>query len=127
MRGQKRDALIRKYISADAEFNEIKNQTKKIKLSSAMNRRYAKQIVFRSDKKYNFRLFIGDSKTPMGNFSMTFGEARAKNKSYQNKLFNSTDESYRLRTLVLTPESQKELKADIERTMLEVSQKAHKQ
>jgi hypothetical protein len=126
MRGQKRDTLIRQYLSFSNECEEIKNQTKNIKLSSAMNRRYAKNIVFKSEKKYSFRLFIGDSKTPMGNFSLTFMEARAKNKSYQNKLFNSTDESYRLRTLVLTPESQKELKADIERTMIEVSNKAHK-
>lgn len=126
MRGQKRDSLIRQYLSYDAELNEENKKTAKIKQSSFLNRRYAKIIVFSSDKKYNFRLFIGDSKTPMGNFSMTFGEARKKNKSYQNKLFNSNDESYRLRTLVLTPESQKELKKDIENKMLEVSQKAHK-
>jgi len=126
MRGQKRDTLIRNYLSFSNDREEIKNQTKKIKLSSAMNRRYAKNIVFSSDKKYNFRLFIGDSKTPMGNFSMTFGDARKKNKSYEDKLFNSTDDSYRLRKLVLTPESQKELKSDIERKMVEVSQKAHK-
>lgn len=120
MRGQKRDSLIRNYINFKPESVQVADETKSIRNSSKINKHFAKKKVFSSDKKYNYQLFIGDSKTPIGNFSLTLSDACIKNKSYRNKLFNSTDDSYRMRTLKLTKESVIELENDIQKVMLEI-------
>ena len=72
----------------------------------------ARRKVYSSDKKYRFSLFIGDSKTPIGEFSMTLSECKRKNLEYESKFIKSNDPTYRLRVLRLTTESKKEMGND---------------
>ena len=91
-------------------------QSKKIAISYKSFERkkaLARRKVYSSDKKYRFSLFIGDSKTPIGEFSMTFSECKRKNLEYESKFIKSNDPTYRMRVLMLTTESKKEMGKDI--------------
>ena len=109
-----REVLLNQYLTVKPAWREFHDEIKKHRNKMSVTRIFALKMLFASDKKYNYNLFIGDSKTPVGNFSMTLREARVKNKAYETKLFNSTDESYRLRTLRFTDDSKNEFKKDIE-------------
>ena len=123
MRKQSRDAVIRQISKYEEERHEVKNETMSIRASNKKNRYFATNNIFASKKLYTYQLFIGDSKQPIGNFSLTLRDASRRNKDYRNKLFNSSDESYRMRTLHLTDESREQLKLDIDLEIIAVSKR----
>lgn len=118
-----REVLLNQYLNASSPLRDFYNDHKKHRNQNKARRQFAMKSLWGKGKKYEYQLFIGDSKTPLGTFMMELPEAKEKNKKYEDKLFYSKDDSYRLRVLRLSESGKAEFWKDVEDEMFEIAKK----
>ena len=118
-----REVLLNKYLNTSTSMRDFYNDHRKHRSQNTMRRQFAINSIWGKCKKYEYQLFIGDSKTALGAFMLELPEAKEKNKKYEDKLFYSKDDSYRLRVLRMSDAAKAEFLKDVEDEMVEIAKK----